>query len=152
MTSPSVDLWTFENFSVGQIFESQARTVTESDIVAFAGLTWDTNPVHTDAVGQASSRFGQRIAHGALGLSVALGLASRIGVFESCSVALLGVDQWRFLRPLLIGDTVRVRVTITGTRLVSSGESGVLERWFVLVNHHDEVVQEGRLNLMVSTS
>ena len=152
MSTSSVHRWTFEDFSVGQVFESQARTVTESDVVAFAGLTWDTNPVHTDAVGQLSSRFGERIAHGALGLSVALGLASRLGVFDSCSVALLGVDQWRFLSPLLIGDTVRVRVTITGTRLVSSGDSGILERWFVLFNHREEVVQEGQLNLMVSTS
>jgi acyl dehydratase len=143
--------WSFADFGAGQVFESQSRTITESDVVLFAAWSWDANPVHTDAVGQESSRFGQRIAHGLLGLSVALGLASRIGIFEACSIALLGVDDWRFVRAVLIGDTVRVRVTITGTRLTSRGDSGVLQRRFELVNQHDEVVQEGRLDLLVST-
>src|SRR3712207_2139671 len=99
----------FEDFRPGQEFLSQARTITEADVVTFAGWSWDTNPVHTDAEAARLGRFGERIAHGVLGLSVALGLASRLGVFESCSIALLGVENWQFRRPLLIGDTVRCR-------------------------------------------
>jgi acyl dehydratase len=144
--------WTFGDFAVGQVFQSQGRTLTEADVVTFAGWSWDANPVHTDAVAMAGSRFGQRIAHGALGLAVALGLASRLGVFDGCAVALLGVDGWRFAAPVLIGDTVRVRVEIVGTRLTSHGDTGVLERTFTLLNQDDVVVQHGRLDLLVSTT
>ena len=139
----------FEDFSAGQVFTSQARTITETDVVTFAGWSWDTNPVHTDAGSTASGRFGGRIAHGVLGLSVAMGLTSRLGVFEGCSVALLGIDGWRFRRPLRIGDTVRCRVEILGTRLTSSGETGVLQRRLALLDQHDEVVQDGEVGLMV---
>ena len=139
----------FEDFHAGQVFTSQSRTITETDVVTFAGWSWDTNPVHTDAESAASGRFGGRIAHGVLGLSVALGLASRLGVFEACSVALLGIDDWRFRRPLVPGDTVRCRVEILDTRLTSSGETGILRRRFTLLNQRDEVVQDGEMGLMV---
>ena len=108
--------WYFDDFRVGQRFASHGRTITETDVVMFAGWSWDANPVHTDAVAQRASRFGQRIAHGALGLSVALGLASRLGVFDHAAVALLGVDSWVFDAPICIGDTLRVEVEIVGAR------------------------------------
>ena len=82
----------FEDFRTGQVFRSQGRTITEADVVMFAGWSWDTNPVHTDAESAQLGRFGERIAHGFLGLSVAMGLASRLGVFEGSSIALLGID------------------------------------------------------------
>jgi acyl dehydratase len=140
----------FEDFHAGQVFLSQRRTITEADVVAFAGWSWDTNPVHTDAESAREGRFGERIGHGVLGLSVAMGLASRLGVFESCSIALLGVDDWRFERPLLIGATVRCQVEITGTRLTSKGDAGVLSRRFTLTDHHDAVLQRGDIGLLVS--
>ena len=140
----------FEDFAVGQVFEGQGRTITETDVVFFAGWSWDANPVHTDAVTQADSRFGGRIAHGVLGLSVAMGLASRLGVFEGCSIALLGVDTWRFVAAVYIGDTVRVRVEIMTIRRTSAGTSGVLGRQFTLLNQRDEAVQEGRIDLLVA--
>ena len=140
----------FEDFAAGQVFLSQARTITETDVVTFAGWSWDTNPVHTDAELARQGRFGERIAHGVLGLSVAMGLASRIGVFESCSIALLGVDDWRFRRPLRIGDTVRCRVEILDTRLTSKGDAGVLRRRFTLVDQREDVVQDGEIPLLVS--
>ena len=140
----------FEDFSAGQVFLSQARTVTETDVVTFAGWSWDTNPVHTDAVSAGSGRYGQRIAHGVLGLSVALGLTSRIGVFEGCSIALLGIDDWRFRRPLRIGDTVRCRVEVLDTRLTSRGDAGILRRRLTLLDQDDAVLQDGEIGLMVA--
>lgn len=139
----------FEDFHPGQVFLSQGRTVTEADVVTFAGWSWDTNPVHTDAESARHGRFGERIAHGLLGLSVALGLTSRIGVFEACSIALLGIDDWRFRRPLLIGDTVRCRVEVLETRLTSAGDAGILRRRLTLLNQRDEAVQDGEIGLMV---
>ena len=141
--------WYFEDFEVGQVFRSQGRTITESDVVTFAGWSWDTNPLHTDAAYSGSQRFGRPIAHGLLGMSVAMGLAARLGVFESCSVALLGVDEWRFVRPILVGDTVTCEVAITGTRPTSGGATGVLAREFSLFNQDDEVVQRGSIGLLV---
>ena len=140
----------FEDFSAGQVFLSQARTVTETDVVTFAGWSWDTNPVHTNAVSAGSGRYGQRIAHGVLGLSVALGLTSRIGVFEGCSIALLGIDDWRFRRPLRIGDTVRCRVEVLDTRLTSRGDAGILRRRLTLLDQDDAVLQDGEIGLMVA--
>ena len=141
----------FEDFSVGETFTSQGRTITETDVVLFAGWSWDTNPPHTDAASMKDSRFGERIAHGMLGLSVAMGLASRLGIFEDSSIALLGVDDWRFHAPIRIGDTVHVTVEITGTRLTSAGDAGILSRRFGLTNQDGVVVQSGDIGLMVAT-
>ncbi|WP_290513043.1 MaoC/PaaZ C-terminal domain-containing protein [Aeromicrobium sp.] len=96
-------------------------------------------------------RFGGLIAHGLLGLSIAMGLASRLAVFERCSVALLGVDGWRFRHPLRAGDTVSCTVDIVGARITSAGDTGILERHFTLRNQDGTVVQEGEINLMVTT-
>ncbi len=140
----------FEDFHAGQTFTTRARTIAEADLVAFAGWSWDTNPVHTDAVAASGNRFGQRIAHGLLGMSVVLGLTSGLGVFEDSSVALLGVDEWRFLGPIRIGDTVHCRIEIVSVRGTGKGDAGVLERQFTVLNQRDEVVQEGRMDLMVA--
>lgn len=140
----------FEDFAVGDAFTTQSRTITEADVVSFAGWSWDTNPVHTDAVASAEGRFGSPIAHGLLGMSVAMGLVSRLGHFEGSSIALLGVDDWKFLRPIRIGDTVTCELTITGTRLTSAGDAGVLKREFSLRTQDGEVVQSGRIDLMVA--
>ncbi|MEP9383058.1 MaoC/PaaZ C-terminal domain-containing protein [Nocardioides cheoyonin] len=139
----------FEDFEEGQTFVTPARTVTEADVVSFAAWTGDYNPVHTDAEFARGTRFGQRIGHGVLGVSLCLGLMSRIGVFEGSAVALLGIDDWRFRLPLLIDDTVHCRITIVGTRLTSSGTTGVLQRRFELVNQRGEVLQDGRMDVMV---
>lgn len=139
----------FEDFHVGQTFLSQARTITETDIVTFAAWSWDTNPIHTDAGSARHGRFGKPIAHGLLGLSVAMGLASRIGVFESCSIALLGIDNWRFREPISAGDTVRCQVEVLSTRLTSRGDAGILERRFRLIDDQDKIAQDGEIGLMV---
>ncbi|MFI5426557.1 MaoC/PaaZ C-terminal domain-containing protein [Aeromicrobium sp. UC242_57] len=140
----------FDDFYAGQAFTSQGRTITDSDVAQFAAWSWDTNPVHTDAEHMRQSRFGAPIAHGLLGVSVAMGLISRLGIFEDCSIALLGIDGWTFLLPVRPGDTVHCRVEILSTRLTSSSRSGVLERRIELINHADEVVQCGNISLLVA--
>ena len=142
--------WYFEDFEPGQVFTSQGRTILESDVMSFAAWSWDTNPVHTDAIASGTGRYGQPIAHGLLGISVAMGLVSRIGIFATCSIALLGVDDWRFREPILVGDTVRCRVEITAARRTGAGGAGILQRHLTLFNQRDDVVQEGDIGLMVS--
>lgn len=140
----------FEDFAEGQEIVSPARTVTEADIVSFAAWTGDYNPVHTDAEFSGAGRFGERIAHGLLGVSLCLGLISRTGAFEGSAVALLGIDDWRFRAPVKIGDTVRCGVRIVGTRLTSKGDTGVVARHFTLLNQRDELTQEGRMDVLVA--
>jgi acyl dehydratase len=96
----------FEDFQVGQRFTTPARTVTEADIANFAGVSGDFNPIHTDAEFARSTPFGERIAHGLLVLSMLTGLRQRSGHFEGTIVAWLEIRNYRFLKPVFIGDTV----------------------------------------------
>ncbi len=146
-------LW-FEDFAAMDPDDpvvSPARTVTEADVVSFAAWTGDYNPLHTDAVAAADTRFGERIAHGVLGVALWIGLVARTGLFEGSAVALLGIDGWTFRAPIVFGDTVHARMTVVGTRLTSSGTTGVVQRHCQLVNQDGVVVQEGRLDVMVKT-
>ena len=139
----------FEDFEVGDTFVTPSRTVGESEISTFAGLSGDFNPIHTDDTFAQASPFGQRIAHGLLGLSVMTGLSIRLGIWEASTIALLGIEEWRFLGPIFAGDTVHAVVEIAGKRATSDGRRGVLDRRYTLVNQRGEAVQQGRLPLLV---
>lgn len=138
-----------EDFKVGQETRTPARTVTEADVVAFAGLSGDFNPIHTDAEFAAATPFKQRIAHGALGLSIATGLGARTGMLDGTAIAFLGIEDWRFTRPIFFGDTVHVRMTVTEVRPSSKPGSGVLKRRMELLNQRGEVVQAGTFVTLV---
>jgi acyl dehydratase len=140
-----------EEFEVGQVDESRARTITETDVVQFSWISGDVNPMHTDAVHSAKSPIGQRIAHGALGLSVATGLSASLGYLDGTAVAALGIDEWKFLKPILFNDTIRLRATVVAARPSSKPERGVLVRRMELLNQHDDVVQTGLMTTMVLT-
>ncbi|MCS5719872.1 MaoC/PaaZ C-terminal domain-containing protein [Herbiconiux sp. CPCC 205763] len=141
----------FEDFQAGQTFVTPGKTVTETDVVMFAALTNDNNQLHTDAEFAAATRYGQRLVHGLYGASLALGLIARTGVFEGSSAALLGIDEWRFTAPVFIGDTLTCTVEILGLRLTSSGTTGVVERRLTLRNQRDEIVQSGRMDMLMLT-
>jgi 3-hydroxybutyryl-CoA dehydratase len=104
----------FEEFEPGQLVETAGRTITEADIVMFAGLTGDYSELHTNAEFATSTRFGQRIAHGALVFSLSIGLATRTGVLEGTLIAFSRVDNLRFPKPVFIGDTLHVAKTVIG--------------------------------------
>jgi acyl dehydratase len=139
-----------EDLQAGQSFVSPGRTITEADVMSFAAWTNDNNQVHTDAEFAKGTRYGQRIVHGMLGASLCLGLIARTGVFEGSAVALLGIDQWRFTAPIFIGDTVTCTVDILSTRPTSKGDFGIVERQVTLRNQRSEIVQSGRMDLMVA--
>jgi acyl dehydratase len=140
-----------EEFEVGQVDESRARTITETDVVQFSWISGDVNPMHTDAVHSARSPIGQRIAHGALGLSVATGLSASLGYLEGSAIAALGIDEWKFLKPILFNDTIHLRATVVSARPTSKPDRGVLVRRMELLNQRDEVVQSGLMTTMVLT-
>ncbi len=118
-------------------------------MVAFSWVSGDPNPMHTDAVHAAASPLGQRVAHGLLGMSICTGLSARIGHMEGTAIALLGVEGWRFLKPVFIGDTVTLRTTVLEARLSAKGGRGVVKRRMELLNQHGEVVQDGITAVMV---
>lgn len=139
----------FEEFSTGDQFTTPRRTVTEADVVQFAGLSGDYNPIHTDEVFSAETPFGGRIAHGLLCLSIVTGLAARLGIHDGTTIAMLGIEEWRFLKPVMLGDTIHARLTIADKRETSKPDRGILIRGFEVVNQRGEVVQQGTIPLMV---
>lgn len=142
--------WAFEDFIVGRSVESSARMVTEADVLAFAALTGDAHPLHTDAAYAATTEFGGQIAHGLLGLGLAAGLLARLGVIAPWVVALLGVREWRFLAPVALGETVRARAVVQAARGSNSKpDRGIVTLAIELVRADDVVAQRGELSLLI---
>ena len=104
MTRQSWSILTFDELVVGEEWESPRRTVTETDVVIFAGLSGDFNPLHIDHTFSKSGPFGRPIAHGLLGMSIATGLSSQAPRIDT--MAFLAILEWRFLRPIVFGDTI----------------------------------------------
>ncbi|PWA12163.1 dehydratase [Pueribacillus theae] len=139
----------YEDFEIGQSFTSVSRTITESDVVQFTGLSGDFNPLHTDEEFAKNTPFETRIAHGALGFSVMTGLMDRLGIFTGTALAFLGIENWMFLKPILIGDTIHFEMKILNKRLTSTKERGIIFREVTVYNQRKETVQKGQLNIMV---
>ena len=138
----------FEEFSPGETFTTRGRTVTEADIVAFAGLSGDYNPLHTDKEFARNSPFGERIAHGLLGLSIQSGLSQGLGITEGTTIAFLGLT-WNFKGPILIGDTIHVVQGVQEMRETRKPDRGIVVFSVQVVNQKGEVVQEGSKTMML---
>ncbi len=139
----------FEEFHIGDEVTSVGRTITEADIVAFAALTGDWNQIHTDAEYARNTPFGERIAHGLLGLSVASGLAVRLGFMEDTVIAFMEIGEWQFRAPIRIGDTIRLRATVQETRPMRRLGGGYVTFKVALLNQRDETVQRGTWTILV---
>ena len=137
----------FEDIRVGEEYSSPGRTVTEADIVIFAGLSGDYNVLHTDAEHMKASLFGERIAHGLLGLSALSGLMMEMDILKGTVEAFLGLT-WRFTGPIRFGDEVRGEIAVQAKRLSRKGQ-GIVTFDLKLKNQKDETVQEGEFTLMV---
>lgn len=139
----------FEQFTVGQKIVTTARTVTETDIVNFAGLSGDYNQIHTDEVHAAGTPFGQRVAHGLLVMSIATGLAVQSGVIEGTVLAFRQVDGWKFSLPVFIGDTIHARLEIVETKALRRLGGGAITMKVEVLNQADEVVQRGAWIMLI---
>ncbi|MCB8950599.1 MAG: MaoC family dehydratase N-terminal domain-containing protein [Ardenticatenales bacterium] len=141
----------FESFEVGQVFITSSRTVTETDIVNFAGMSGDYNQIHTDAHFAAQGGFGQRVAHGLLVMSIATGLAVQSGFIEGTVIAFREISGWKFSLPVFIGDTIHARLEITETKAMRRLGGGAITLKVEIVNHKDEVVQRGSWVMLVKS-
>ena len=137
----------FDDFHVGQKFVSKSRTLTEADIVNFAGLSWDHNQLHTDAEYAGQTQYGKRIAHGLLGVVAHAGLTYQLT--EDSILALLEIS-WKFHLPLYIGDTIHVEQTVKDLRDSSTGNRGILTFEKKVVNQKNEVVQTGTTTVLLA--
>lgn len=140
-----------DDLVVGARYESPARTVTEADIAAFAGLSGDYNRLHTDAVYAGASGYGQRIAHGLLVLSIVSGLGTRTALMRRMEPAILGLlnVDCRWPKPTFIGDTLHVVIEVAETRPTRKPERGVVILRRSAVNQRGETVMDSAWTLLV---
>lgn len=139
---------TFDEFEEGARYLSQGRTVTEADVVTFAGLSGDFNPLHTDAEFSKSTPFGERIAHGMLVVAMATGMANWTGVFEGTTLALLE-QVIRYKGPVKFGDTVHLELEVLEKKTTSKPDRGVVRFASRVRNQGDEVVVDGEWTLLM---
>ena len=141
----------FEEFQVGQKIGTVGRTIAESDIITFAGLSGDYNQIHTDAEFSRQTPFGQRIAHGLLGAAITSGLAMRTGVLEGTVIAFREINEWKFIRPVFIGDTIHAELTVTETKPYPRLHGGSVNIDFDVRNQKDETVMKGTWVVLVAS-
>ena len=137
----------FDDFHVGQKFFSKSRTLTETDIVNFAGLSWDHNQLHTDREYAGRTPYGRRIAHGLLGVVAHAGLTYQLT--EDSILALLELS-WKFHLPIHIGDTIHVEQAVKEMRETSNENRGILTFAKEVKNQKQEVVQTGTTTILLA--
>ncbi len=141
----------FEDINVGESQRTEGRTVTQADIVNFAGLSGDFNPIHVNADHASKTSFKQPIAHGLLVLSIASGLftQSEFNISIKPNIIAMMDIKWRFLKPVFINDTIYVKGEIIDKLKTKSNERGIVVNKRTVYNQKGEIVQEGEVKLMI---
>lgn len=144
--------YTYDDLFVGMQFRSPGRTITDADLVGFAGLTGDYSELHTSDVYAHKSEFKRRVAHGLLGLTYGHGLMwARTGELRETAVAFLGIDGWKFLAPVFVGDTIFVDYALADLRDSRSRPTQAVATFDVKVVKDDgTLAQQGRKILLLS--
>lgn len=141
----------FEEFVVGQRIMTASRTVTETDVVTYAGLSGDFNLIHTDSVYAQSGPFGQRVAHGLLVLSIVSGLAVRTGILEGTVLAFREIRDWKFSLPIFLGDTIQAELEVSKVRAMPRLGGGAVELTIDVTNQRSQSVMKGRWLVLVQS-
>jgi acyl dehydratase len=141
----------FEEFVVGQTVITPARTVTEHDIVGFAGLSGDFNQLHTDAEFAKTTPFGQRVAHGLCVLSIVSGLAVQSGAMEGTILAFREISEWKFSLPVFIGDTVHAELMVAETKPFPRLGGGLVDLALTVKNQKGETVHRGKWRVLMAS-
>ena len=147
MTRHSWSVNSFDDLVVGDEWETPRRTVTQSDVVWFAGLSGDFNPIHVDHSATGSSPFGQPVAHGLLGLAIGSGLFSQAPRVDT--LAFLAILEWKFHRPIRFGDTIQGIARVDALEPTANGRRGVVTWYRRILNQDGQLVQDGRTQTLV---
>lgn len=148
MTDQTQKILMYEDFNAGQVFHSGGRTITEHDVMTFAGLSGDFNPLHTDKLYARESPYQKRIAHGLLITAVVSGLAARLGIAEGAALALTSV-RWKFKKPVFIDDTVYASYTVLKKKKTGRDENGFVKFGVEVQNQDEAVIQTGSWTLLI---
>jgi acyl dehydratase len=140
----------FEEFEPGQEIAGPGRTVTETDIVNFASVTGDWNQLHTDAEYARTQMFGERIAHGLLGLAIGVAQLVSLGLVEGTIIAFMGIE-WKFKAPVRIGDTIHAVVRVKQKKEMKAAGGGFVVMEMKVLNQRDETAQQGDLTMLVKS-
>ncbi len=140
----------YEDFEPGQKYITASRTITETDIVNFAGITGDFNQIHTDAVYAAQDTFKQRVAHGLLIQSIATGLAVRSGIIEGTVLAFRELSA-KFSLPIFIQDTIHVVIEITEKKYFKRLGGGNVWMKYAVINQEGKAVQRGEWIMLIKS-
>ena len=141
----------FEEFEVGFEIQTAARTITEADIVNFAGLSGDFNFIHVDAEAVKTTPFGQRVAHGMLVASIATGLAVQQGFIDGTTLAFRELN-WKFTKPVRIGDTIQTRIKVLETKPMARLGGGLVTFEARVVNQKGDVVHKGVWKMLMKSN
>lgn len=141
----------FEEFEVGQTTTTDGRTITEADVVNFAGVSGDFNPMHTNEAYAVSTPFGKRVAHGALVLSVATGLAYRMRFMEGTVLAFRSIDEWKFSAPVYLGDSIHCEVEVIETKPAKRMGGGIVTFAIKVINQAGNTVQKGNWSVIIAS-
>ena len=133
----------FEEFIVGEKTITEKRTITEADIMEFARLSGDDNRIHTDPEFSKTTPFGKQIAHGLLGMSIASGLAWKTGILDGTVIAFREVKEWKFVKPVYIGDTIHTELETVETKALPRIGGGSVTITLEVKNQSNEVCHRG---------
>jgi 3-hydroxybutyryl-CoA dehydratase len=139
----------FEEFQVGEKVATQERKVTDADIMTFAALSGDDNRIHTDAEFSRTGPFGKRVAHGLLGLSIASGLLWQTGILDGTVIAFREVNEWKFVKPIFIGNVVHAELQSLETKALPRIGGGSVVVGVELKNQDNDVCMRGKWTLLV---
>jgi acyl dehydratase len=139
----------FEEFSVGQKVTTEKRTVTEDDIMTFARVSGDDNRIHTDPQFSKTTIFGRQVAHGLLGLAIASGLAWQTGILDGTVIAFREVTEWKFIKPVFIGDSLYVELETIETKGLPRIGGGSVTITLEVKNQNDEVCHRGMWTVLM---
>lgn len=144
--------WYYEDLEVGFESITPARTITEADIVTFAGLSGDYNALHTDEEFAKTTIFQGRIAHGLLGLAIASGLFTRTAFMQRIQKSLMAFLSlnWKFAGPIKMGDTISVKVRLIEKKETKKADRGIIVLERTVLNQRGEVVQQGETTMMIA--
>lgn len=135
---------TFDDFEPGEVLVTRGRTIDAGDLTAFAGLTGDHYPLHTDQTYAEGTRFGTRLAHGPFTFAIAVGLVGLSGFYGDAIVALIEVQGLRALKPVTPGDTLHVRAVVASTEPGDNPKYGTLAVDYSVLNQEDTEVMTFR--------
>jgi acyl dehydratase len=130
---------TYEEFEIGAVYDTQARTITETDVVSFAGLSGDFNPLHTNAEAAKDSPFGERIAHGMLTVAISTGMANMTGLMAGTTIALME-QNIKYVAAVKFGDTIQLKLEVIEKRETSKPDRGIVKLAARVFNQRDELV------------